>query len=73
MAERQFEQIAGEEVMSARQIADYLNKSRAYIYKILKQDESFPDGFSLTPTGKRFWKKREVETWIKQKMNGTSH
>lgn len=71
MVKEQFEMIGGEEVMSAKQIASYLNKSRAYVYKLLNSDNSFPSGFSLTPTGKRFWKRKEVESWISQKMNGS--
>lgn len=72
MAKEQYEVIGGEEVMSIKHLASYLNKSRAYVYKLLNNDNSFPSGFSLTPTGKRFWKRTDVEDWVKQKMNGAS-
>lgn len=70
MAEVQCEVIAGEEVMSASQIAKYLNKSRAYIYAVVKRDETFPSGFSFSGRGKRLWKKVDVDQWLRMKMDG---
>lgn len=68
MVKGQFETICGEEVMSVSQIARYLNKSRGYIYSIAKNDDTFPPGFSLHPKGKKYWKREEVDSWIRSKM-----
>jgi len=61
------ERIGDEEVMSAKQVAQYLSISRGTLYNILKRDEEFPHPFSITPGQKR-WKRVEVDRWLSEKM-----
>jgi predicted DNA-binding transcriptional regulator AlpA len=61
------EKIGDEEVMSAKQVAQYLSISRGTLYNILKRDEDFPHPFSITPGQKR-WKRAEVDKWLFKKM-----
>jgi len=70
MVEEQFATIAGEKVMTASQIAKYLQISRGYVYTIVKKDESFPHSFRLTPNSVSMWKKEDVDRWLRSKMNG---
>jgi excisionase family DNA binding protein len=61
------ERIGEEEVMSAKQVAQYLSISRGTLYNLLKRDDEFPHPFSITPGQKR-WKRTEVDKWLVKKM-----
>jgi len=61
------ETIAGEEVMTAKQVCALLNISRTTLHNKLKGDESFPKAVAITP-GKQRWKVRDVESWLNEKM-----
>jgi predicted DNA-binding transcriptional regulator AlpA len=70
MVEEHFARLAGHEVMTASQIAKYLQISRGYVYTIFKKDENFPLSFRLTPNSVRLWRKEDIDSWVKKKMNG---
>jgi predicted DNA-binding transcriptional regulator AlpA len=70
MVEEHFAKIAGQEVMTASQIAKYLQISRGYVYTIVKKDENFPRSFRLTPNSVSMWRKEDIDSWVKKKMNG---
>jgi predicted DNA-binding transcriptional regulator AlpA len=67
----ELECIAGEEVMTAKQVCTLLNISRTTLHNKLKNDDSFPRSVAITP-GKKRWKVREVESWINEKMGVSS-
>lgn len=61
------ETLAGEEVMTAKQVCTLLNISRTTLHNKLKGDDTFPTPVAVTP-GKKRWKLRDVEDWLNQKM-----
>ena len=56
--------------LTADGVAKYMHISRMSFYKILKTDDSFPQGHSILSGEKRsrtLWKKQDVADWIVSK------
>ena len=54
------------EWLTTTDVAEYLNLSRAALYRVIKSDEDFPKGYSILKT-KRLWKKKELDDWVSTK------
>ena len=54
------------EWLTTTDVAEYLNLSRAALYRVIKSDEDFPKGYSILKT-KRLWKKQELDDWVSTK------
>jgi len=54
------------------ELSKYLHLSKMSIYRLIKTDPSFPNGFPIITGGKRskrLWKKTDVSKWITSQIN----
>lgn len=66
------EMIRGEPVIGTKQVCEMLNIGRTTLSNMIKDESNgFPKPFSISPRRRR-WKKRDVESWIDEKL-GARH
>ena len=56
--------------LSATDVYQYLNISRGLLYKIMKDDPTFPRGLNITES-KKVYDKVELDSWLRHKSEQT--
>lgn len=58
--------------LTATDVYNYLNISKSLLFKIMKNDPTFPHGLTITGS-KKVYDKTEIDNWLRHKSEQTQN
>jgi predicted DNA-binding transcriptional regulator AlpA len=56
------------EFLNMNDVLQKLKISKSFLYRLLKNDESFPKSIKLSPKRNKVWMKDDIEKWMSNKF-----
>jgi predicted DNA-binding transcriptional regulator AlpA len=56
------------EFLNMNDVLKKLKISKSFLYRLLKNDESFPKSIKLSPKRNKVWMKDDIEKWMSNKF-----